>query len=484
MLDLKTILLLEAFMATLQGIAWIFIWRAWRHLYELTYIAVGFIALAAALLMILAGGREPPGWYIVVDNTLIKLALVLMAYGLARFLGQPRHAWLGISMMSLQIVFWTVTVAVIPENVALRVHASTVFTIVIMGFMILTLARDRVQPAALRWVMIGVLFEYICASVLRSAIEVLYVPDAASMDSIMDQRNAWYFFQGTLFLITYFGCLFFMVGARLSADLRSKNDALSAELVERRRLENRLAASLDSEKKFLDEQYQFIRLISHEFRTPLAIIQRSAEMIPMLVAATDHGVQSRVDQIREAIGRLTTLLDRFLAADRKDGAVIQPKRLPPVQLLEALRRHLDTTGQRRRVVIEQAPEAPPIEGDLDMLLTVLINLVDNALKYSPADRDVTIRTRCCRQALQIQVIDQGIGVPPGEQGRIGRRFFRASNASATAGTGLGLYNTKRLLALHDGHLDFDAPLGGPTTATITLPPATATSAHTGQVETS
>src|SRR3546814_9840586 len=85
-----------------------------------------------------------------------------------------------------------------------------------------------------------------------------------------------------------------------------------------------------------------------------------------------------------------------------------------------------------------------------MLGTAIINLVDNALKYS--DRPIEIDAHDDGGGLVIRVRDRGIGIPAEELSRIGRRFFRASNAATRAGTGLGLYSSRKLLAYHDGIL--------------------------------
>ena len=103
MLDLKTVLLVALATASLQAAAWVFVWRAWRHLYELKFLAAGFGAIALGLLLMILRGPEPVALSIVLHNTVIKLGLVLLAEGLARFLGQPRYTWIGVSLLAFQI---------------------------------------------------------------------------------------------------------------------------------------------------------------------------------------------------------------------------------------------------------------------------------------------------------------------------------------------------------------------------------------------
>ncbi len=464
MLDLKTLLAITLFISALQGVAWIFVWRAWRKLYELKFLAAGFIAIAIGVLLIMLRGAHPPGWHIVLDNLSIKLGLVLMAAGLARFLGQPSYPWLGISMIVFQVAFWSGAMIIAPDALAPRIHASTFITIVMMGSMCLTLARDRTQPRLLRWITIGILLEYVLASILQSVLTP-YSPSS----SILDNNNAWYFFQADLFLISFFACMLFMVSARLSADLVAKNEALSREVAERRRLELKLGASLETEHALRQEQQQFVRLLSHELRTPLAIIQRAAEMISIVQHPPPEAVTQRIAGIQEAVQRLVKLIDRFLVSDRQESSPFQTEQIDVDSLLADVARHFHAMGQTSRLRFHQEAALPSYRGDPDMLLTVLINLVDNALKYSSEDQPVDIVARADIEALVLTVRDNGIGIPKEEAPMIGRRFFRASNTAAATGTGLGLYNSRKLLAYHDGTLELLPADDTGVIATVRLP---------------
>ncbi len=473
MLDLTTIIVLELFTAMLQGVAWLFIWLTWRHLYELKFLGAGFMAIAFGFFLLMLRGSDPPAIHILADNLLLKFGVVLIADGLAQFLAQPRHAWLGRSMMLFTLVFWIVSLAVVPDDVALRIHASTFFSMVMMGFMIVTLWRDRSQPALLRWITIIVLFEYIVASFIHSSFQAWPQLGLATTESVVSNTNAWFFLQGTIFLSMFFACMFFMVGIRLSTDLHRTNDELLRELAERKRLEAQLAVSLDAEKAVLDEQYQFMRMISHEFRTPLAIIQRAGEMMRVLVENPTRGVLQRMDSIDSAIGRLTTLIDRFLVTDRKNADLLHMEDIEIADLLEALHHHFEITGQSERLRISADSLLRHVTGDMDMLLTVMINLIDNALKYSADHETVRLAVAGSDDWVTLTVTDHGIGIPAREQSSLGRRFFRASNVGSTSGTGMGLYNAHRLLSYHGAALELRCADAGGTAAIVRIPAAAA-----------
>lgn len=466
MLDLKTVLIVALATASLQAVAWVFVWRAWRHLYELKFLAAGFGAIAVGLLLMIIRGPEPGALAIVLHNTVIKLGLVLLAEGLARFLGQPRYTWVGVSLLVLQIAVWSAAVAIDPDDIATRIRSSTVFTVIMMSVMCLGLVRDRTQPPLLRLITIAILAEYMAASILQSVLEYR-LPADFDGGPILADRNAWYLLQGTLFLIALFACLLFMVSSRLSADLRRKHDALLQEVEERRRLESRLNASIEAERALRDEQADFMRVVSHEFRTPLAIIRNAVDMIDLVGDRSPEATRERLSGIGEALNRLFSLMDRFMADDRDNG--FQPEPVQLGSLIGDARLHFEMTARGGRLHFAVADEAASLHADPEMLGTVIINLIDNALKYAPDDPAIRIEAWEEAASVVIQVRDRGIGIPHAEESKIGRRFFRASNAKAITGTGLGLYAARKFLAYHGGTLQLVSDNGEGTTAIVRLP---------------
>ncbi|MBA8822345.1 hypothetical protein BRY73_22855 [Ochrobactrum sp. P6BS-III] len=466
MLDLKTIMVVTVAVAGLQAVAWIFVWGVWRHLYELKFLAAGFIAIMVGVLMMLMRGHSPTWWEIVFHNTMIKLGLVMLAEGLARFLGQPRYTLIGVILLIFQVAAWSAAVWVDPGNVAIRIHSSTIFTVIMMSIMCLALTRDRTQPRLLRWITIAILVEYMSASIVQSVIELRLPADFKSPPVLAD-RNAWYLLQGTLFLIAFFACLLFMVSSRLSSDLREKNRALQQEVEERRRLEVRLNASLETERSLRDEQADFMRVVSHEFRTPLAVIRNATEMIGLVGDKSPEATRERLAGIGEALNRLFSLINRFMAEDRENG--YQPETITIGSLIGDVQLHFDMTGRGERLHFVVENENFAFHADPDMLATVIINLIDNALKYSPKSQPVRINAKTDRRSISIEIRDNGIGIPAEELGAIGRRFFRASNTKAIIGTGLGLYNAQKLLAYHEGKLRIGPGGERGTVAMVQLP---------------
>lgn len=469
MLNLNTTLLMVTVTISLQGLIWILVWLTQRHLFELRFIATGFLCVAGG--MLLQGARDimplPPAVTIIALNYLIHCGAALVAHGLARFLNQPGNPPLIVGSVVFIVVFWPVALALAPENVAIRILASNGITTVLLLFMCWTLVRDRIQPRLLRWTTIGFLLSDVVALTLRSFIAVNYMDDQVTL--VHPGQQAWYFFYFNIFMTGLFLLLLLMVGVRLSRDLRQKNDDLSREVAQRRELQDQLSTSLQNAKALHEEQKQLLRMVTHEFRTPLAVVDRAAEMIDVVLERPPETVSRRLGSIRDAVRRLVQLIDRFLDVERRDLSLLQPERIDIRSLMERVRKHFAGLELDLRLRFTVQPNLSFYWGDPEMLGTVLINLIDNALKYTTDGSPVEITARNEDKAIVITVTDRGIGIPEAEASLIGRRFFRASNTTPATGTGLGLYNTRRLLEYHNGILSLRGGRGGGTIATIRLP---------------
>jgi len=469
MLNLNTTLLMVTVTISLQGLIWILVWLTQRHLFELRFIAAGFLSVAGGMLV--QGARDilplPPAATIILLNYLIHCGAALVAHGLARFLNQPGNPPLIIGSVAFILTFWPASLALAPENVSIRILASNGITTLLLLFMAWTLLRDRIQPHLLRWTTIGFLLSDVGALGLRSAIAIHYMDDQVAL--VQPAQQAWYFFYFNIFMTGFFLLLLLMVGVRLSHRLRQNNEDLSREVEERRRLQEQLSTALETEKALQQEQRQLLRMVTHEFRTPLAVVDRAAEMIDVVLDKPPETVSRRLDSIRDAVRRLVQLIDRFIDVERRDQNILQTERIDIAGLLEQVRKHFAGLELDLRLRFSIDPNLPFYWGDPEMLTTALINLIDNALKYTTDGSPVDIAARAGDKTIEITVADHGIGIPKAELALIGRRFFRASNTTPATGTGLGLYNTRRLLEYHNGLLSLRAGADGGTVAVIRLP---------------
>jgi signal transduction histidine kinase len=216
-----------------------------------------------------------------------------------------------------------------------------------------------------------------------------------------------------------------------------------------------LEQGLENERRLTEQQRDFVSMTSHEFRTPLTIIDAQAQRLIKIserLALPDFA--DRGARIRNAVQRITSIMDSLLGASRFfDGHVVfRPTEVNPgVLLREACQAHRDAT--RDAIINEDFSLLPArIDGDPKLLFHVFSNLISNAIKYSPPGSPVIVVAREERGQLVVEVRDHGIGIPAADRKRLFQRYFRGSNATGFAGTGVGLHLVAMVAALHQGEV--------------------------------
>ncbi len=213
-------------------------------------------------------------------------------------------------------------------------------------------------------------------------------------------------------------------------------------------------------------------MTSHEFRTPLTIIDAHAQrLIKMSERLEPRDIADRGARIRSAVQRITNIMDSLLGASRLlDGQVaFHPTELDPSVLLrDACQVHRDAT---RGVVINEdlSPLPATVNGDPKLLFHAFSNLISNAIKYSPAGSPVEVIVRHEPGHLVIHVRDHGIGIPARDRERLFQRYFRGSNVTGIAGTGVDLHLVAMVVALHQGEVFAESVEGVGSTFIVRLP---------------
>jgi two-component system OmpR family sensor kinase len=216
-----------------------------------------------------------------------------------------------------------------------------------------------------------------------------------------------------------------------------------------------LEEGLENERRLTAQQRDFVSMTSHEFRTPLTIVDAHAQrLIKMSERLDPRDIAERGARIRSAVQRITNIMDSLLSASRLlDGQVVfHPTEFDPCVLLrDACQVHRDAT---RGVVINEdiSPLPATIHGDPKLLFHAFSNLISNAIKYSPAGSPIDVVARQEPGRLAVQVRDHGIGIPERDRSRLFERYFRGSNATAVAGTGVGLHLVSMVVTLHQGEV--------------------------------
>ena len=208
-------------------------------------------------------------------------------------------------------------------------------------------------------------------------------------------------------------------------------------------------------------QRQFVSAVSHELRTPLTIvggyIKRTLRTGDNLEASQRKGLQTAEQETL----RMRHLLDDLLDLSRGDSGRLSVSQ-QPVALLPLLEQvqELAQSAQQRSIALQLPDRADLIaNADPDRLQQVLLNLIENACKYSAPEAPVELALLASAAELSIEVRDQGIGVPPEDQERIFERFQRASNAPAGEGSGLGLSVVRLLVEGMGGQVSLRSQLG-------------------------
>jgi len=202
-----------------------------------------------------------------------------------------------------------------------------------------------------------------------------------------------------------------------------------------------------------EEQRRFVAMLSHEFRNPLAAIDRSAQMIRIKIPELPIEEGERLEQIRGNTATLSRLVDNFLFTEAIDhGALALARRSCGIRsLLEDVVQMLGMNSTDR-IQLSVVPTDAKYFLDPTMIEMAIANLVDNALKYSPFVALVEISVIADETGLCIRIADRGSGMNSEELANIGKPYYRAGSSLGKKGSGLGYYFTKRIVEAHDGHL--------------------------------
>lgn len=218
-----------------------------------------------------------------------------------------------------------------------------------------------------------------------------------------------------------------------------------------------LEKSLNKERELNELQRQFVSMASHEFRTPLAIIDSTAQRLTKLIKSnrlTPEDALERLDKIRSAVQRMATLMESTLRSAQMDEGKIKIE-IAPCQFGNTvrevcLRQQEITKNHTISCHLSNIPEF--IQADMGALEQVLTNLLTNAEKYSPITSEIEVKAYRQGHEVIVSVRDQGIGIDGDDLERIGERFFRAKTSTGIPGTGIGLNLSSKLLEMHEGSL--------------------------------
>jgi len=259
----------------------------------------------------------------------------------------------------------------------------------------------------------------------------------------------------------------------LEMKVEERTKVLHEALLELENSKEQLSQALASEKELNDMKSRFVTMASHEFRTPLSTILSSIS----LVSKYEHGsnadkVEKHVLRIKSAVTNMTLILNDFLSAEKlQEGKVLvrmEEANLPDLtnSIINEVQGILKP-GQK--IEYEHSGKSPVCRFDKQIMRNILLNLISNAIKFSPEDKLIRVKTGIDKTHLRIEVSDEGIGIPDDEKIHMFERFFRSKNATNIQGTGLGLNIVARYLEVMNGKIDFNSTLDKGTTFIVTIP---------------
>lgn len=237
-----------------------------------------------------------------------------------------------------------------------------------------------------------------------------------------------------------------------------------------------LEAQLEEEQRLAQLQRNFVAMASHEFRTPLTIIDGQAQrLIAMKEVLQPAELADRAGKIRSAVKRVTNVMENLLGSSRlldgrgSSGLALHYAEFDLTQLLHEvclLHREIAPRAQIR----ENFPSEPLLlVGDRSLLFQAYSNLVSNAIKYSPDGQLITIGIVSDLKEISVTIEDRGRGIPSDEISRLFERYYRGSNVSGTVGTGIGLYFVGLVVELHDGLVSVESIEGEGSRFAVRLP---------------
>ncbi|HLI94406.1 MAG TPA: PAS domain-containing sensor histidine kinase, partial [Puia sp.] len=263
---------------------------------------------------------------------------------------------------------------------------------------------------------------------------------------------------------------------RLNAELEGKVEertlVLREALQELEKSQQELHEALDKERQLNEIKSRFVSMASHEFRTPLSTVLSSAALLSKYPTTDQQVVRERhIRKIKDSVKQLNDLLGDFLSLGKlEEGKVIaDPSPFDVKDLLDETVEEMRSLSKDGQNIHCNFTGDRSFLTDKRLLKNIVINLLGNAMKFSPDGASIWLEVKRRPGVLALTFRDEGIGISPEDQQHLFTSFFRGGNASNIEGTGLGLHIVKRYLDLLGGSIHLESMLGQGTTISVSLP---------------
>lgn len=259
--------------------------------------------------------------------------------------------------------------------------------------------------------------------------------------------------------------------AELEKQVKNRTMILEEAIRELEKTKKDLNTALDKEKELNEMKSRFVSMASHEFRTPLTTMLSSLSLVTKYGEQNDKTNQNKhVAKIKTSINNLTDILNDFLSVSKLEEGKIEnlPSEIDLHEFVADIVSEMQVFATTQKLVYTHQG---PVNVFLDkkLLKNILFNLISNAIKFSPGDKQVEVSSSVSPSYVRISVKDNGIGISMEDQKHLFGRFFRGHNATHIQGTGLGLNIVAKYVELLNGNINFKSIENEGTTFTITIP---------------
>lgn len=228
---------------------------------------------------------------------------------------------------------------------------------------------------------------------------------------------------------------------------------IAIDISERKKAEIDLRHALEKEKEVSELKSRFVSIASHEFRTPLSTVLSSAYLISKYTESNDNNKRDKhVQRIVSSVNMLTDILNDFLSVGKIEEGKIQVRNsnfnLP--ELIQNIIHEMNGHLKNNQTIIYQNDKVGLVTMDERLLKHIVMNLISNAIKFSPEKSVIKINSNLEGAGIELSVEDNGIGIPEKDHPHLFERFFRGGNVTNIQGTGLGLHIVSKYAELMNG----------------------------------
>lgn len=425
------------------------------------WIAGATLWFIGSILSYVFRGILSPFWVVVIGNGLMQTLPICFLDGVNRFYAIPGRWWrtplnLAILAVSVGLLYYY---TIVSDSITARgVVISFCFALFFSRAAIEPLLVPHARRNNMQWLLFACFTPMIVVHILRIRFFLAH-PELHTFAEVIAKDR--------LLIIV-------MMMSSVSAMLISysylsfTSDRVEEELSAS---ENRMAAAYDAERESREMQDRFLDMISHEYRTPVAIIRANLDILGLKSERLDGVLSPELTKMHRAVVRLVEI---FEAARRRDG--VDRRSLRPVFETTAVEPYLhkildgavDLWG-KRFTLCTQMEETCCIQVDRHLFRTAILNLLDNAVKYSRPDSAITLKVESAAQVLTISVANSTCAELPANLETLLDKYQRGTNSSGTSGAGVGLYLVCRIVEQHGGSIILEAAGKNDMLVTVRVP---------------